>query len=238
MDSESSHNVILTKELLQDVIRWDIPNWCKALPFWEKNAELKPGMKALGIGEREGGLSLWLALKGLNVTCTEYTEFPNETFELHKKYNIQHLVTYQREDATALSFPNESFDVVVLKSVLGALVTKERQQLAIDEIYRVLKPDGVILFAENTAATHFHRIIRKKFARWAEYWRYFSLKNNDIALFSKFETKAISTTGFWGFMAKGKLTAIMQFCEIISSPFIPSNWHYIFFAIFKKPTTN
>ena len=51
------------KEILKDIVQWDIKTWAKALPFWENNFTIKKEMKALAIGEREGGMSLWLALK-------------------------------------------------------------------------------------------------------------------------------------------------------------------------------
>lgn len=235
-EKRHNDNGLPDREALRDIIRWDIDNWSRALPFWEKNAELRPGMKALGVGEREGGLSLWLALKGLDVICTEYTEFPEATALLHKKYNIAHRVTYQREDVCHLSFGDARFDVVILKSMLGALQTKERQRKAVAEIYRVLKPGGVLLLAENTEATLFHRVIRKKFAKWASRWRYLSLKKGDLDLFDAFSEKKTATAGFWGFMAKGPLIPVIRIAERISAPFVPKAWNYILFAVFKKPT--
>ena len=48
------------KEILKDIVQWDIKTWAKALPFWENNVAIKKEMKALAIGEREGGMSLWV----------------------------------------------------------------------------------------------------------------------------------------------------------------------------------
>lgn len=222
-----------TPELIKDIIQWDIPNWQKALHFWEKHTDFASGMQALGIGEREGGLSLWLALKGVQVTCSDFNPFPEATRILHQKYAVQHLLKYQKEDATQLSMPDNSFDIVIIKSVLGALSTKERQQKAINEFYRVLKPGGVLLLAENMEATAFHTAVRKHFAPWAVYWRYLSFKN-DMDLFDRFSTRQTAGFGFWGFMGKGRLERITHEADKITGPLIPKKWRYIMAGVFKK----
>ncbi|MBK8926616.1 MAG: hypothetical protein IPM74_12100 [Crocinitomicaceae bacterium] len=58
----------LDKEHINDIIRWDVKNWKNALPFWEAHFSIKPGMHVLVLGDREGGLSLYFALKGCVVT--------------------------------------------------------------------------------------------------------------------------------------------------------------------------
>lgn len=220
-------------ETIRDIIQWDTDNWYKALLFWEAHSELKPGMQALGIGEREGGLSLWLALKGLHVTCTDYNPFPPATQALHQKYGVGHLITYRNEDATRLTFDDNAFDVVVIKSVLGALSTKERQQQAIDEFYRVLKPGGVLLLAENMKATAFHAAVRKRFAPWSSYWRYPSL-HGDMDLFRKFGGQHTATFGFWGFVGKGRLEPFTRLADKLTAPLLPKGWKYIMAGVFKK----
>lgn len=221
-------------ELIRDIIQWDIQNWHKALVFWENNTHLEPGMHALGIGEREGGLSLWLARKGLQVVCTDYSPFPPTTQSLHQKYGVDHLITYRNEDATQLGLEDNRFDVVVIKSVLGALSTKERQQQAIDEFYRVLKPGGVLLLAENMNATAFHATVRKRFAPWSSYWRYLSFKKGDMAMFGRFSSQHTATFGFWGFVGKGKLEPFTRLADAITGPFVPKKWRYIMAGVFKK----
>lgn len=222
-----------TPELIRDMVQWDTHNWYRALLFWQKHAALRPGMQALGIGEREGGLSLWLALQGLQVTCTDYHPFPPATQALHQKYGVSHLITYRNEDATKLTFADGQFDVVVIKSVLGALSTKERQQQAIDGFYRVLKPGGVLLLAENMKATAFHTAVRKRFAPWSSYWRYLSLKG-DMDLFQKFPEQQITTFGFWGFVGKGRLEPFTRLADALTEPLAPKTWKYIMAGVFKK----
>jgi len=49
----------LKKEQLQDAFGWDVNNWSRALPFWEKHIDFSDleNSKALEIGCRFGGLA-------------------------------------------------------------------------------------------------------------------------------------------------------------------------------------
>ena len=54
----------ITKLRNKDIIEWDVVNWSKALTFWEKYSKpITGGSKVLEIGSRNGGLSLYAALK-------------------------------------------------------------------------------------------------------------------------------------------------------------------------------
>ena len=56
----------------EEVIEWDVKNWSRAIEFWEKDIpENLEGMKVLDIGGRNGGLSLFWALKGADVVCSD-----------------------------------------------------------------------------------------------------------------------------------------------------------------------
>jgi hypothetical protein len=45
---------------LEDIIGWDIPNWSVALDYWRSHTKLDlPSSRALEIGSRFGGISLW-----------------------------------------------------------------------------------------------------------------------------------------------------------------------------------
>ena len=121
----------MKQELLNDIIQWDIYNWSKAIEYWDKKVSFKKGNKVLALGEREGGLSLWIALKGLDVTCTDYKEFKQTPLDLHKKYNIEGNISYKKADAKNLPFNENNFNIVIFKSMIGALETNESQQKAI-----------------------------------------------------------------------------------------------------------
>ncbi len=179
---------------LRDIFQWEVRSWSRALPLWEEHLPLHRPLKALGIGEREGGLSLWLASLGVDVICSDLRPFPSATQDLHVRYALQDRITYAHADATSLPFADSAFDVVFFKSVVGALSTKERQALAIQEMHRVLRPRGVLLFAENLHGTKLHGWLRKRFVAWDTYWRYLD-PVTDRDLFKPFAKLDDRTTG-------------------------------------------
>lgn len=226
----------LSKKELNDIIQWDIKTWSRALSFWEKNAVLSEGKTVLAIGEREGGLSLWLAKKGLRVVCTDYNEFPETTEKIHQQSGFSDLISYENGvDVTDLSrFHGKQFDFVIFKSVLGALTQKERQLKAMKEMHGVLKPDGQLLFAENMIGTRFHRYLRKKFIRWDTYWRYLRFKQ-DKDLFKDFRTTKLKTTGFMASLGRSEnQRSVLAFFDKGILWAIPYSWRYILFGVLTK----
>ena len=166
---------ILSSKELADIIQWDIKNWSKCLAFWEDKVDLNSPKKVLALGEREGGMSLYFASRGHEVICSDYNPLPESTQKMHANYGFADKVTYQSIDMTSIALADASFDIVVFKSVIGALGNADDQQLALNEIFRVLKPNGVFLFAENLEGTKLHQFLRKKFVNWGERWRYVTL---------------------------------------------------------------
>ena len=157
--------------LVRAAIVWDVRNWSRALSFWEPNLAGSMPRSALAIGERGGGLSLWLAMRGIHVVCTDLGVSLEPAMALHRRYGVSDLVTYADLDVTSMSYPDGSFDIIVFKSVLGALATKERQVRAMREIHRVLRPGGTLLFAENLVGSRLHTWLRSRFVPW-DSWRY------------------------------------------------------------------
>lgn len=224
----------LTKEQIKDIIQWDVSNWKKALSFWEQHFKITPGMKVLALGERGGGLSLYFALMGCEVVCTDYRDFPEETKKLHEKHGVSSKITYAQADIRKLDFADATFDIVVFKSVMGAIDSAESQLKAIHEITRVLKKGGAFLFAENSTASFFHRRMRKIFVKWETKWRYipdaefekwkegysqtFSSKKGLIALFGR-------TEGQRKFLA---------YPDAFFSAIVPKSWRYIYLGAFIK----
>ena len=223
-------------EIFKDIIQWDIKTWSKALPFWQKNVSIKSEMRALAIGEREGGISLWLALQGVNVVCTDYNDFPKETTQLHKRHNVSDRIYYENGiDLADLSkFPSSSFDLVVFKSVLGALSKKEKQQKAFEEMNRVLKPGGAILFAENSKGSKLHSVFRKKFIKWNSYWRYLDYKR-DQDLFVGFSSVKLTTSGFIAVFGRTeKQRSVLAAFDRIINPILPPSFNYVVFGVLTK----
>ncbi|KAB2907677.1 MAG: class I SAM-dependent methyltransferase [Ignavibacteriales bacterium] len=196
-------NIESGKDFITDVIDWDVVNWRKCLPFFEKDNFCFAGKKALAIGEKDGGLSLWLAAKGSSVISTDLNGVSDRAKEKHAAYHLQDKIKYSEQNILSLNYPDETFDIVIFKSVLGALREKEKQQAAINEIRRVLKPGGTLFFAENLVSTSLHTFLRKKFIKWASYWRYITISEAKelCAEFTRVETK---TAGFWEHSAERK----------------------------------
>lgn len=226
----------LTKEELKDIIQWDIKTWSQALAFWEANSDSFKGKKVLAIGERGGGLSLYFALHGATVICTDYNSFPESTRELHQKYGVNQQISYlEGVDASSLvQFENEQFDIVVFKSVLGALSKKEKQQASFDAIHRVLKSDGTLLFAENLEGATLHRFFRKKFIRWASYWRYFQYKG-DQDFYQQFKHKDFKAVGFLsGFGRSEGQRSFLAGVDKVVLFFTPQSWRTVLIGILTK----
>jgi SAM-dependent methyltransferase len=222
------------KKLLADIIQWDIKNWGKAIPFWQSSVDTFKNGKAAAFGEREGGLTLWLALNGYHVECSDYNGMDTVPLELHLKYKVEGQITYSKQDITATTFEDNSFDIVMFKSVIGTLNSKDRQQQALDELHRILKPGGYLLFAENLEATGMHRFGRKKFTNWGHRWRYLKWKEMDSML-SKFESTILRTRGFSATFGRSEgqrkfLSGIDGFFH----PITPKSWKYVLFAKCRK----
>src|SRR5262245_18220178 len=96
---------------------------------------------ALDIGTRGGGLSLWLAWNGARVLATHIVSPIQTAFGLHQKYAVSDRIQYQALDVTEIPYRME-FDIVMFKSVLGAIGGKQSQAQAIREIHKALKPGG------------------------------------------------------------------------------------------------
>ncbi len=142
-------------QVVADVLQWDVRNWSEALRFWERSVEWRQVHNCLELGGREGGLSLWLALHGKNVVCSDYEDTRERAREHHQKYQLGANIEYATIDAVSIPYENH-FDVIAFKSMLGAVGggnDKQRQQLAIDQMHKALKPGGFLLFAENMAGS-------------------------------------------------------------------------------------
>ena len=220
--------------LIRDIFQWEVRSWSRALPLWTRCLPSVRPLKALAIGEREGGLSLWLATSGIDVVCTDLRAFPAATKELHHRHGVQHLITYAQADATALQFADGSFDVVIFKSVIGALGTKEKQILAIQEMHRVLRSKGVLLFAENLHGTTMHRWLRKRFVSWDSYWRYLD-PVVDRDLFAPFSALEEATTGFVANLGRTEAQRdLIARMDGGLAPIIPNTWNTIWYGAAMK----
>src|SRR5262245_21760319 len=120
---------------------WHIP---KLVPFAEAR-----GRKVLEIGTGNGAEGVMFALNGADYTGVDLTEAALAATRKH--FEVMELSgTFQKENAEQLSFPDESFDWVFSH---GVLHHTPNTQAAIDEVYRVLKPNGraiIMLYHKRT----------------------------------------------------------------------------------------
>ena len=220
---------------LRSCFQWDVRTWSRALPLWEEALGSKRSGLALALGEREGGLSLWLAGQGFHVLCTDLHPPGAEARSLHALHGVADRITYGAQDATDLHLQDGTFDVVIFKSMLGALSTRERQEQAIREMLRVLKPGGVLLFAENLAGTWPHRALRRRFVAWDHYWRYLRLPG-DLALFRGTVAMRHGTTGLLANLGRSERQRdLLARIDRLLVPLVPEGWRYVLYGSARRP---
>jgi SAM-dependent methyltransferase len=227
----------MTKELTKDIIQWDIKSWSKALSYWDNKIDWGKIENGLELGGREGGLSLWLALKGKTIVCSDLNDVQKTAEQLHIRQNISSLIKYQDIDATNIPYENY-FDIIVFKSIIGVIGRNDsydRQQKVFREIYKALKPGGKLLFAENLIASPFHQRLRKKFVRWGNKWRYVSIEEIKEFL-NEFSSYDIQTTGVLATLGRNEKqrNALATIDKLFLNKVCPDKWKYIAYGIAEK----
>lgn len=223
---------------IKDVIQWDVKNWAGALNFWENHTALDfTGLAALDLGARDGGLSLWLALKGCEVICSDIDGPSDKAKSLHSKYGVSDSIKYEKIDALDIPYRNQ-FDIVILKSVLGGIGANsqiEKQKRTIEQIHKVLKPGGKFLFAENLIASPLHQYLRKKFLNWGKRWQYISIDEMKSFL-DIFESYQYFVSGFLGSFGRNEWQrAVFGGIDRLSFDYVlPEKWHYIMIGLAVK----
>jgi 2-polyprenyl-3-methyl-5-hydroxy-6-metoxy-1,4-benzoquinol methylase len=223
--------------LTTDIIQWDIATWSRALLFWEKEIDWSKVTVGLELGARQGGLSLWLASKGIKTICSDRGDVRLTAEALHKKHNVTSLIAYEDIDATSIHYENY-FDVIVFKSILGGIGygdNKAAQQKSIREMYKALKPGGKLLFAENLTASALHKKLRSRCAGWGSAWRYVTKQELEEFL-SEFSSKQILSTGFSSVFGRNEsqkkfLTAMDRG---ILNHITPESWKYLGYGYATK----
>ncbi len=227
----------MTKALTNDIIQWDIKSWSKALDYWDKSINWNKIQNALELGGREGGLSLWLALKGIEVNCSDLKDAKLTAEPLHIRHKVNKLITYSDIDAADIPYENH-FDVIVFKSILGGIGSNnnyEIQKKVFKEIHKALKPGGKLLFAENLIASPLHRQLRKVFVNWGNTWRYLSLQefNDFLKDYSSFSLKATGVLATFG-RNESQRNLLSGIDDLLLNKLCPDNWKYIGYGIAEK----
>lgn len=225
----------MNKEVIKDIVDWDITNWWRAIHYWDQNIDLNnQKYQCLELGATRGGLSLWLALKGNEVLCTDLKNPKDMAAVVHHKYSCKSNIRYDALDAMAIPFENQ-FDVIVFKSILGGISQGNRNEnkaRVLSQIYKALKPGGMLLFTENLVATPLHKFLRSKYG--TPDWNY--LKINEVGgLFSAFKSMEYITTGFFGCFGRNEQQKnILGRIDGLLEQFIPKEKKYILSGIAIK----
>lgn len=228
---------------VQDIIRWDVLNWSRLIDEWLPLLEQLPkNCKVLAIGEREGGLSLWLALMGFDVLCTDFKDIAPIASPLHQQYGVADKIQYATLDIVNDQWPAEQFDLIIAKSVIGGLKgirsrsssrSVEAQQQGLHNIYRQLKPGGYLLCAENMHGSRLRALLRNR-GRKKPGWRHLTYRELPH-LFAAFSLVQIKTFGILPTFFSGKLlNSIAYYINVCLSPLLPAGSGYIGFITARK----
>lgn len=148
-----SHDDVNSKEFIHDYFR----ERSIAFPYFYTSRPLLPveqfivdqipsGSNVLDLCCGGGEMSLAIAKRGANITGVDYVD---QMCQLCKDLFAKegYNGTFLNEDATDLSFPDESFSHVVCAGSSLNSMSNEDARLTIQEIARVLKPDGTVYLA-------------------------------------------------------------------------------------------
>ena len=221
---------------MTDYFQWEVRSWSRAYAVWHRRLQAitSASREALALGERDGGFSLLLADHGFRTVCSDLYGPTEQARALHEARGREVLITYATIDTLAIPYADASFDVVVFKSMIGALSTKERQRQAVAEMHRVLRPGGTLLFAENLQGTALHRWLRKRFVPWNTYWRYLD-PARDKDLFEQFSEVELHATGlFASFGRTERQRSLIARLDALLMPLAPATWRTIWYGAAVK----
>ncbi len=127
---------------------------------------IDPGMAVIDIGCGAGVDTLFAALMvgpggrvvGIDMT-PEMIESANKNLNQMKLHNV----SFYQASAEQIDFPPEGFDVAISNGVLNLVVNKER---ALAEIYKVLKPGGRLIVADQVLTGEPPQSIKGMVASW------------------------------------------------------------------------
>jgi len=108
--------------------------------------DLRPGARVLDVAGGNGNASLAAARRFCDVTATDYVPALVERARERAAAERQQ-IAFAVEDAEALTFPDESFDVVL--STFGVMFTADHERAAA-EMLRVCRPGGIVAMANWT----------------------------------------------------------------------------------------
>lgn len=226
----------MDSQQLNDIINWDVETWKDVLPYWkDKLSDYdKSSAVCIEIGARDGGISLWMAMNGFQVTCSDIHYDLEDAKKLHQKYGISNNVVYQKIDLLDWNEKN-TYDVIIVKSVLGALQNEKRIETALKNIYGNLKEGGILLFAENSKATFIHQQFRKRFTDWGNSWFYFN-EQSITTLFKEMNVMDVKYNGVLAVCGNriGMSKLFSKMDKSLLNKIVPDKMKYMLFGYAKK----
>jgi SAM-dependent methyltransferase len=223
---------------LVSVFEWDVSNWAQATSFWSRHlpADLT-GLQALEVGAHNGGLSLWLALQGAQVVCSDLREPVDRGRALHEQFGVGDRIRYEKIDARQIPY-RRHFDLVVFKSLLGGIRGSAGEEAPLQvtrSIWEALKPGGKCLFAENLAGCAIHRFTRRHFVPWGNQWKYLAFHEIPLMFdpFDSLDWEARGFSGLFGWTERSR--RVLGFLDrVVFDRFLPKDWRYIAIGVSGK----
>lgn len=220
-------------------LQWDIRNWSRAVDFWQSNtAGVLPGADVLELGSRDGGLSLWFADQGARrVVCSDLHGPSDAARTLHAQAGISSRIEYASIDATDIGQEN-AYDVVAFKSVLGGVGGQgglDAQAAAVRSMYSALRPGGTLLFAENLKASPMHTVLRRRFVKWGDRWRYVTVEEMHSFLepFTRVRDMSFGLAGAFG-RTERQRDGLARLDIWGLDRTVPQRWRYVIAGVATK----
>lgn len=187
----------------------------------------------LDVGSGVGGTSRCLAQEfGCHVTGIDLTEeYCRAAAMLSSRIGLAHLTEFRQGDATQLSFPDQTFDVVWTEHV--AMNIPDKAQLY-QEMYRVLKPGGTLAIYDVLAGPSGPVLFPVPWARTPD--TSFLVQPDELR-------KLLEETGFtitdWSDTTERARTWFVSLAEKIQKEGLPSiGFHILMGADFKVMAQN
>lgn len=224
-----------------DFVQWDVPTWSRAVRFWDDylgSRARHADERGLELGALRGGLSLYMAARhGVAMVCSDIRDPGGRAQPHHRQFACSDLISYAPVDACAIDYPDSTFEYVIFKSMLGEIATQDKQHLkrqVLGEVFRVLKPGGAVLFAENMRSTFVHRTLRARFRAWGRTWGYTTIEEIE-ALLRPFARFRLETTGFLTALMPGKtLKRVVGPIDGLVSAAVPAPYRYVIYGFAEK----
>lgn len=143
IENEKKHGEYLAQNGAEQIWNWSSPAGRKR---WERRVKMLtsgilPTHKVLELGCGTGDFTKEIVKTGAEVTAIDISPV---LLDIARKNVSADNVSFVEDNAYQMSFGDATFDFVIGSSVLHHLEIEK----AVAEIYRVLKPNGIMLFTE------------------------------------------------------------------------------------------